>query len=37
MKKEWNNANFSNMDGPRNGPTKWSRSDEDKYHIISHM
>ena len=30
--KEWNNAIFSNMDGPRDYHTKWSKSD--KYHII---
>ena len=26
-KKEWNNANFSIMDGPRDYHTKWSKSD----------
>ena len=26
-KKEWNNATCSNMDGPRNYHTKWSKSD----------
>ena len=36
-KKEWNNAIFSNMDGPRDYHTKWSKSDKDKYHIISLM
>ena len=23
----------SNMDGPRDAPTKWSKSEKDKYHI----
>ena len=26
-KKEWNNAICSNMDGPRDYPTKWSKAD----------
>ena len=26
-KKEWNNAIYSNMDGPRGYHTKWSKSD----------
>ena len=26
----------SNMDGPRHYHTKWSKSEKDKYHIISH-
>ena len=35
-KKEWNNAICSNMDGPRDYHTEWSKSDrEDKYHTIS--
>ena len=34
-KKEWNNAICSNMDGPRDYHTKWSKSDKDKYHMIS--
>ena len=33
-KKQWNNAIFSTMDGPRDYHTKWSMSDEDKYHIL---
>ena len=33
--KEQNNAIFSNMDGPRDYHTKWSKSDKDKYHLIS--
>ena len=33
--KEWNNAICSNMDGPRDYHTKWSKSDKDKYHMIS--
>ena len=27
VKKEWNNAICSNMDGPRDYRTKWSKSD----------
>ena len=34
-KKEWNNAICSNMDGPREYHTKWSKPDKDKYHMIS--
>ena len=30
-----NNAICSNMDGPRDGHTEWSKSDKDKYHMIS--
>ena len=33
-KKEWNDAIFSNMDGPGDYHIKWSKSDTDKYHII---
>ena len=33
--KEWNNDICSNMDRPRDYHTKWSKSDKDKYHIIS--
>ena len=33
-KKEWNNAICSNMDGPRDYHTKWSKSKKDKYHIL---
>ena len=29
-KKEWNNAICSNMDGPRNYPTKWSKSERER-------
>ena len=29
-KKEWNNAIFSNMDGPRDYHTKWSKSDRER-------
>ena len=32
-KKEWNNAICSNVDGPRDYQTKWSKSDKDKYMI----
>ena len=34
-KKEWNNAIYNNMDGPRDYHTKWSKSENDKYHVIS--
>ena len=34
-KKEWNNAICSNMDGPRDYHTKWSKSEKDKYHKTS--
>ena len=34
-KKEWNNAICSNMDGPRDCHTVWSKSEKDKYHMIS--
>ena len=33
--KEWNNAIYSNMDGPRDYHTKWSSLEKDKYHMIS--
>ena len=33
LKKEWHNAIC--MDGPRDNHTKWSKSDKDKYHMIS--
>ena len=33
-KKEQNNAICSDMDGPRDYHTKWSKSDKDKYHMI---
>ena len=33
-KKEWNNAICSNMDGPRDDHTEWSKSEKDKYHMI---
>ena len=29
---EWNNVICSNIDGPRDYHTKWSKSDKDKYH-----
>ena len=34
-KKEWNNAIYSDMDGPRDCHTEWSKSDKDTYHMIS--
>ena len=36
-KKEWNNAIFSNIDGPRDYRTKWSNSEKDKCHDIIYM
>ena len=30
MKKEWNNAICSNMDGPRDCHTEWSKSDRER-------
>ena len=35
-KKEWNIAICSNMDGPRDYRTKWSKSEKDKY-VITYM
>ena len=35
IKKEWNNAICSNMGGPRDYYTKWSKPDKDKYHMTS--
>ena len=32
-RKEWNNAIWGHMDGPRDYHTKWSKSDKDKFHI----
>ena len=29
-KKEWNNAMCSNMDGPKDYYTKWSKSDKER-------
>ena len=37
-KKEWYNANYSNMDGPRDYHTMWSKSDRERqtlYNITS--
>ena len=34
-KKEWNNATCSNMDGPRDDHTRWSKSDRERQ--IDHM
>ena len=33
--KQWNKAISSNMDGPRDYHIKWSKSDKDKYRMIS--
>ena len=30
IKKEWNNAIWSNMDGPRDDHTKWSKSERER-------
>ena len=30
IKKEWNNAIYSNMDGPRDYHTKWSKSERER-------
>ena len=30
-KKEWNNATYSKMDGPRDYHTKWSKSEMESY------
>ena len=37
LKREWNNAACSNKEGPGNCDTKWSKSEKDKYHMISLM
>ena len=29
IKKEWNNAIYSNMDGPRDCHSEWSKSDKE--------
>ena len=36
-KKEWNNAICSNMDGPRDYHTKWSKSDRSISYDISYV
>ena len=33
--KEWNDAICSNIDGPRDDHTHWSKPEKDKYHMIS--
>ena len=39
IKKEWNNAICSNMDGPRDYHIKWSKSDRERQisYDITHM
>ena len=32
-KKEWNNAIWNKIDGPKDYHTKWSQKKKDKYHI----
>ena len=34
-KKEWNNVICNNMDGCRDYHFKWSKSEKNKYHMIS--
>ena len=34
-KKQWNNAIFKKLNGPRNYYAKWSKSDKDKYRMSS--
>ena len=33
--KEWNKAICSDMDGPRDCHTEWSKTEKDKHHMIS--
>ena len=33
-KKKWKNAICSNVDGPRNCHTEWSKSEKDKYPVV---
>ena len=33
--KEWNNVICSNMDRPRDYDPKWSKSEKDKYQMVS--
>ena len=35
LKQEQNNAICSDMDGPRDCHTKWSKSDKDKCYIVT--
>ena len=35
IKKEWNNVICNNMDGPRDYHSKWSKSEKDKYYMLS--
>ena len=37
IKKEWNNAICSNMDGPRDYHTKWSKSERQIPYDITYM
>ena len=37
IKKEWNNAICSNMDGPRDGHSKWSKSERQIAYDITYM
>ena len=38
QKKEWNNAIYSNIDGPRDYHTKWSKSGrEGQIYDITHI
>ena len=33
IKKEWNSAVCSNMNGPRERYTEWSKSENEEYHM----
>ena len=35
IKKEWNSAIWSNMGGPRDCHTEWSKLEKEKYHMTS--
>ena len=37
MKKQWNNATYSNMDGPRDYRIKPGQKEKDKYDMLSRI
>ena len=37
IKKKWNDAIYSNIDGSRDYHTKWGKLEKDKYHYITYM
>ena len=37
VKQRWNNAIYSNMGGPRDYDTKWSKTEKGKYHDITYI